>query len=61
MISRLEIRLKSNLTDAEGAGVKRKSKDYFGMKSTSVSSASSRSMQATSERVERRDQDFYNP
>ena len=29
MISRLEIRLKSNLTDTEGAGVKRKAKDYF--------------------------------
>jgi phosphoribosylformylglycinamidine synthase subunit PurSL len=31
MISRLEIRLKRNLTDAEGAGVKRKAKDYFGI------------------------------
>ena len=31
MISRLEIRLKSNLTDAEGDGVKRKAKDYFGI------------------------------
>jgi len=31
MISRLEIRLKSNLTDAEGAGVKAKAKDYFGI------------------------------
>ena len=31
MISRLEIRLKSNLTDAEGAGVKTKAKDYFGI------------------------------
>ena len=29
MVSRLEIRLKSNLTDAEGAGVKKKAKDYF--------------------------------
>ncbi|RPJ21026.1 MAG: phosphoribosylformylglycinamidine synthase, partial [Desulfobacteraceae bacterium] len=31
MVFRLEIRLKSNLTDAEGAGVKRKAKDYFGI------------------------------
>src|SRR4030042_1192014 len=31
MISRLEIRLKSNLIDAEGAGVKTKAKDYFGI------------------------------
>jgi phosphoribosylformylglycinamidine synthase II len=31
MVSRLEIRLKSNLTDAEGAGVKTKAKDYFGI------------------------------
>ncbi len=31
MVSRLEIRLKSNLTDAEGSGVKRKAKDYFGI------------------------------
>ncbi|MGE5838370.1 MAG: AIR synthase-related protein [Deltaproteobacteria bacterium] len=29
MVSRLEIRLKTNLTDAEGAGVKRKARDYF--------------------------------
>src|SRR4030042_424053 len=31
MISRLEIRLKNNLLDAEGAGVKTKVKDYFGI------------------------------
>src|SRR5512137_2607179 len=31
MISRLEIRLKNNLIDAEGAGVRRKAKDYFGI------------------------------
>ena len=31
MVSRLEIRLKRNLIDAEGAGVKTKAKDYFGI------------------------------
>jgi len=30
MISRLEIRLKKSLFDADGAGVRRKAKDYFG-------------------------------
>ncbi|MFZ7112403.1 MAG: phosphoribosylformylglycinamidine synthase subunit PurS [Desulfatiglandales bacterium] len=30
MVSRLEIKLKETLTDAEGAGVKRKAGDYFG-------------------------------
>ena len=31
MIFRLEIRLKTNLADAEGTGIKKKAKDYFGI------------------------------
>jgi phosphoribosylformylglycinamidine synthase len=30
MVSRLEIRLKKELMDAEGVSIKRKAKDYFG-------------------------------
>ena len=30
MVSRLEIRLKNELMDAEGAGILRKSREYFG-------------------------------
>jgi len=42
MVFRLEIRLKSNLTDAEGAGIKKKAKDYLALKSMkSALSASS--------------------
>jgi len=37
MIFRLEIRLKSNLADTEGAGVKKKSKDYFGIEVDEIS------------------------
>ncbi len=31
MVSRLEIRLKKELTDAEGAGIRRKAREYFGL------------------------------
>ena len=36
MVARLEIRLKKELTDAEGAGIRRKAREYFGLEAEGI-------------------------